>query len=146
MSGKRKTLSVKTNISREEQQRLDWEALMLNQGFLRTLFTILSSAGMFSNSSYQPVDAAAHFAAGRRGLGFDILRTAEKYLGPDALISILEAEKKTLKETSNDRSGTDHDDERRDELGGSDDERAVVGPVYLSYDSEQSGSGSEPTG
>jgi hypothetical protein len=90
----RETLSVraKAKPSREQMAEFDWQQLALQPHFLRMLFTILQTSGMFTGN-FQPDERTHAFLEGRRSLGFDILRTAEKYLGPDALLRILTAEK-----------------------------------------------------
>jgi hypothetical protein len=139
----RETLSIKPKgqSTREQIARADWEKLFLDKSFLRVVFTILKTAGMFTGN-FQPVERTHAFLEGRRSLGFDILRTAEKYLGPDALLRILEAESSTLKEAPSGRR-TDYPDRRTDELGSVDNDvrQPGTGLVFLDYAGPGEGAG-----
>ena len=125
---------AKTVITRAQQAALDFEGLMLDQRFLRTLYTILETAGMFTGNFHS--DGRIHaMSEGRRSLGADILRTAERYAGPEALMRILAEEMKTLQESPH-GNGSDYSRERNRELGGPDPDlrEPGTGLTYLSYD------------
>lgn len=112
---------------RAELAQRDYEQLFLEEHFKRFLFTFFSLAGMFDADFHS--DGRIHaWSAGRRSLGLDILRTAEKYLGPDALLRVLEAEKKTqIGGPLVPRNEPDPDAEPRAEPG------SGSGPQYLDY-------------
>lgn len=88
-------------VSRQELARLDIEALMLNDKFLRFLSTIRLVAGI-ETVAYGPDSRHLHFMEGRRSLWCDILRTVE-LAQPDALLRILTEEMNTSKETASGR-------------------------------------------
>ena len=110
MSDDRETLSVRRKQSRQQrrasQAQSDWVHLAAQPQFLRTLFTIFDTVGMYTGN-FHPDGRIHAMSEGRRSVGLDILRTAERYLGPDAHLRVLEAEKQTLTEAPNDRSGTE---------------------------------------
>ena len=133
--------------SRATLAAMDFENLMLDPKFKRFLFTVLDNAGMFSGN-FHP-DGRIHAAReGRRGLGLDILRTAERYVGPNALALIIEAEILALQETTN-APRSDYLEQRISELGGSDGLREPPGGklAFLSYDdSDRTGDGAPDAG
>src|SRR6476469_2112898 len=102
MSEERETLSIRAPNTREQLAAADWRALLSDEKFLRVVFTILDLSGMFTGN-FRPDQRTHAFFEGRRSLGLDILRTAEKYLGRDALNRILQADMKNPKEAPNDR-------------------------------------------
>ena len=112
-------------VSRAELAKLDVEALMLNDNFLRFLSTIRLVAGI-ETVAYGPDSRHLHFAEGRRSLWCDILRTVE-LAQPDALLRILTEEMNTSKETSNGRRKYN----RLDTDDGSSD--ASSGPAFVDY-------------
>lgn len=114
---------------------MDFESLMLNEAFLRTLFTILDTAGMFG-TNYRPDGRDLAFYEGRRSLGLDILASARAFGGPDALIRILEAEKKTPTGGSIGRRNTDDTDGSDDADGSGDQHVPGSGLVFLEYGPE----------
>jgi hypothetical protein len=81
----------------------DLTALAHDQKFLRFMFTVLSSAPIFSGT-YGTDGRHLQYAEGRRSLGFDMLRSVELVAGPDALLRILEAGTNAQKEYQDDVS------------------------------------------
>jgi len=129
---KRETLTAR-RPTREQLAQSDWQTLLHDEKFLRVLFTIMELAGMFTGNFQSDQRTHAYFE-GRRSWGLDILRTAEKYLGPTALKCIVDAEMKTLQEAPSDRSRTGYAEHRNRELGGDDlDERSNENVRYLDY-------------
>ena len=120
--------------NRTELAHRDLEALMRDDRFLRFLFTVFSSAPMFS-SAYGAEGRHLHFAEGRRSLGFDILRSAER-IRPDVLPAVLAAEMTALKEypDGNTYKRTDELDED-DRPIGAEGRAPGSGLVYLDYSS-----------
>jgi hypothetical protein len=95
-----------------ELHKSDLEALAADQKFLRFLFTVFSSAPMFSGT-YGTEGRHLAYAEGRRSLGFDILRSVELVAGPETLLRIIEAGTKAQKEYQDDVS-TDTTNEELD--------------------------------
>lgn len=93
-----------------ELYKADLTALAADPKFNRFLFTILSSAPMFSGT-YGTDGRHLAYAEGRRSLGFDILRSVELVAGPDALLRIIEAGTKAQKEYQDDVSTNEQDEE-----------------------------------
>ncbi len=123
-----------SKLTREQLAVLDFQDLAQNDKFLRVIWTILDTAGMFTGN-YQPDGRNHAFAEGRRSLGLDILRSTEKALGQDALQRILEAENKTLKEAPSARRTADSDDRNPDRDDGSNVDHGH-GIRYLDYGSD----------
>jgi hypothetical protein len=131
--------------TRQQLAALDFENLMLEPRFKRFLFTVLETAGMSASDFH--ADSRIHaFRAGRRSLGLDILRTAEAYLGLNAMALILEAEILAQQETSN-AARSDYHEQRIAELGGDDLREPGTGLTYLHYpNSGGAGDGSPDEG
>lgn len=131
--------------SRSALAAADFESLMLEPKFKRFLFTVLHTAGMFTGN-FHP-DGRIHAAReGRRGLGLDILRTAERYVGPNALALILEAETLAQLET-HDATQSDYHERRIAELGGEELREPGTGLTFLDYnDPSGTGDGSTDAG
>lgn len=127
-------------LTREQLAAADWESLMLQPAFKRTLYTILQSASIL-HGAYGTDGRHLPFAEGRRSLGFDILRTAERYAGPEALLLILSEEMKTQKEAPHaNRKRSDYQRQRNAELGGPDGSSPGIDPgeglVFLDYSTD----------
>jgi hypothetical protein len=139
MSDDREILSVKPKrrLSKHQFRGLiaesDWVHLMDQPQFQRTLFTILDTAGMYTGN-FQSDGRTHAFLEGRRSLGLDILRTAEKYLGADAHLRILSAENETQKGAPNGHGTDDRDDDDGDDGNGDTLREPGRGLVYLDYD------------
>ena len=88
----------------------DLTALAADERFKRFLFTVFSSAPMFSGT-YGTDGRHLPYMEGRRSLGFDILRSVELVAGPDALQQILAAGSKAQKEYQDDISKDEQDEE-----------------------------------
>lgn len=93
-----------------ELNRSDLEALAADPKFLRFMFTVLSSAPMFSGT-YGTDGRHLAYAEGRRSLGFDMLRSVEIVAGPDTLLRIVEAGTKAQKDYQDDVSPNDPNEE-----------------------------------
>lgn len=89
-----------------ELHKADLTALAADERFQRFLFTVFTSAPMFTGT-YGIDGRHLPFAEGRRSLGFDILRSVELVAGPDALLHILAAGTKAQKEYQDDISKND---------------------------------------
>jgi hypothetical protein len=131
-----------SRLTREALAAADWEKMFIDPAFRRIVYTILETAGMFTGNFHS--DGRIHAAReGRRSLGLDILRTAETYLGPEALPLILSEEMKTLKEAphANRQRNRDYADRRRTELGPVDVDlrEPGTGLSYLDYGSDGEG-------
>ena len=123
-----------SKMTRSQLAAADWESLMGSEQFKRTLYTIFETCGMFTGNFHS--DGRIHaMSEGRRSLGLDILRTAERAFGPTALQAVLDAETKSQQEVTYDRS--DYIDDRDAELDpdGNDGKprRPGSGLVYISY-------------
>lgn len=108
---------------------------MLRPDFKRFLYTIFETSGMFTGN-FHSVDRIHAMSEGRRSLGLDILRTAERYAGPEALQLILAEEMKTLKETTSGKRSTSTNDrstELDDGTGGGRPRAVGSGLTYLDY-------------
>lgn len=93
-----------------ELNKSDLEALAADPKFLRFMFTVLSSAPMFSGT-YGTEGRHLAYAEGRRSLGFDMLRSIELVGGPETLLRIIEAGTKAQKEYQDDVSPNDPNEE-----------------------------------
>ena len=95
-----------------ELHKSDLEALSADPKFLRFLFTVFSSAPMFTGT-YGTEGRHLAYAEGRKSLGFDMLRSVELVAGPETLLRIIEAGTKAQKEYQDDIS-TDKTNEELD--------------------------------
>jgi hypothetical protein len=107
-------------VTRDVLHKFDSEELYLNPRFLRWLFTILDTAGIWTGY-FHPEVAVLAAGEGRRGLGLDILTDLAAKTGKtkeEVLLSILAEEIKTQKEVSHaPRTRDQHTARRASELG-----------------------------
>ena len=102
-------------VTRDVLHKFDSEELCLNPRFLRWLFTMLDTAGIWQGY-FHPDVAVLATGEGRRGLGLDILTDLAGQTGKtkeEVLLSILAEEIKTQKEVSHERRTRDQHTARR---------------------------------
>ena len=93
-----------------ELHKADLTALSQDPRFLRFLFTVFSSAPMYTGTYGTDGRHLAYFE-GRKSLGFDILRSVELVAGPETLLRVIEAGTKAQKEYQDDVSPNDQNEE-----------------------------------
>lgn len=111
-----------------ELHKSDLTALAADPRFQRFLFTVFSSAPMFSGT-YGTDGRHLPYMEGRRSLGFDILRSVELVAGPDALLHILAAGTNAQKEYQDDTPK----DDTNEELDAPRERDAARGLEFLDY-------------
>ncbi|MGL4232687.1 MAG: hypothetical protein ACRCWJ_15085 [Casimicrobium sp.] len=114
-----------------ELHKSDLTALAQDDRFKRFLFTVFSSAPMFTGT-YGTDGRHLAYAEGRRSLGFDILRSVEIVAGPDALAQIIAAGSNAQKEYQDDVSK----DDTNEELDGPRQRDRAVGLQFIDYSAE----------
>lgn len=88
-------------MSDQGQAHRDLETLLLQDEFLRFLFTVFDTAGMYT-AAYSSEEGHLARHEGRRSLGLDILATIEA-VRADAHISVLKSQHDHILETENER-------------------------------------------
>ena len=105
-------------VTRDALHKFDSEELILNPRFLRWLFTMLDTAGIWKGY-FHPEVAVLACGEGRRGMGLDILSDLAAKCGKskeEVLALILSEEIKTQKEVQHARR-PNYTDTRSTELG-----------------------------